>query len=202
MSQTNKRSLYGVKAKTMETRLAPIENPSSLWMKIVFFITKRKFGKVLSPLKVAYARLPLPFALFANRISELDAKISLHPAMALMVKLHVAQINSCHFCIDIAKSIAIQKFKQTEKFYELNDFRSSNLYSPSERAALLLAEELTVNKAITDDTFENAKRHFTERQLVEIAWLVATEHYYNMINLAFQLESDNLCDISQKKLAH
>lgn len=191
-----------VKTKTMETRLAPIENPSSIWMKIVFFITKRKFGKVLIPLKVVYSRLPLSFALFANRISELDTKISLDPATALMVKLHVAQINSCHFCIDIAKSIAIQKFKQTEKFYQLNEFRDSDLYSPSERAALLLAEELTVVKAITDDTFENAKRHFTERQLAEISWLVATEHYYNMINLAFQLESDNLCAISTKRAKH
>ena len=147
-------------------RLAPIENPSSFTMKVVYFITKKLFGKVITPLKVVYSRLPLSFILFSNKISQLDKKLSIDPAIALMVKIHVAQINTCHFCIDIAKSFAIQKFPDSDRFYQVQDHKTSKLFNQKEKSALKYAEELTVNKEISDDTFEEAARLFTERELV------------------------------------
>ncbi len=39
-------------------RLKPIENPRKLLAKIAYWMSKRKFGKVLMPLKVVYARNP------------------------------------------------------------------------------------------------------------------------------------------------
>lgn len=35
-------------------------------MKLVYAMTRQQFGKVLTPLKVAYARLPLAFGLVAR----------------------------------------------------------------------------------------------------------------------------------------
>ena len=39
-------------------RLEPIENPRGLLLKIAYWMSKRRFGKVLMPLKVVYARNP------------------------------------------------------------------------------------------------------------------------------------------------
>ena len=72
------------------------------------------------------------------------------------------------------------------------------MYQESEKAALLFAQELTLEKKISDATFEQARKFYSERELVEIAWLVATEHYYNLMNLAFNIHSDNLCPIGQQ----
>ena len=181
----------------METRLTPIEKPAFL-MKLGYLFSTIKFGKVLSPLKVAYSRLPLAFSLFSNKISHLDRKLKLEREQALLIRHHVAQLNTCSFCMDIGIALAIKDNQDSEKFYHLNEFKSSSLYSEREKAALLLAQELTLEKSISDTTFHQAQKFYSERELVEIAWLVSTEHYYNLMNLAFNIHSDNLCQISKK----
>ncbi|MDQ3292371.1 MAG: carboxymuconolactone decarboxylase family protein [Bacteroidota bacterium] len=183
----------------METRLTPIEKPSFL-MNLGYLFSTVKFGKVLSPLKVAYARLPLSFSLFSNKINQLDRKLKLKRELALLIRHHVAQINTCSFCMDIGIALAIKDNQDSEKFYHLDEFMSNSLYSESERAALLFAQELTLEKKISDATFDRARRYFSERELVEIAWLVSTEHYYNLMNLAFNIHSDNLCQIGKKPI--
>lgn len=58
--------------------------------------------------------------------------------------------------------------------------------------------ELTKNKAVNPDTFARMARHYSERQICEIVWLVASEHLYNMTNIGLNIHSDMLCDISKK----
>jgi alkylhydroperoxidase family enzyme len=183
--------------KIMETRLTPVESPT-FPMKLAYLFSKIKFGKVLSPLKVAYVRLPLAFSLFSNKISQLERKLQLKRELTLLIRHHVAQINTCSFCMDIGIAMAIKDNQEPEKFYHLNEFMSSPLYSEAEKIALLYAQELTVEKKISDTTFAMAQRYFSARELVEIAWIVSTEHYYNLMNLAFDIHSDNLCQISKR----
>ncbi len=44
-------------------------------------------------------------------------------------------------------------------------------------------------------------RHFSEREICEIVWLVATEHYYNISNHGLNIHCDMLCDMSKKQWA-
>jgi len=39
-------------------RLEPIEKPKGLMMRIAFWMTRRQFGKVMTPMKVLYPRMP------------------------------------------------------------------------------------------------------------------------------------------------
>ena len=39
-------------------RLAAIEKPVGLMMRIAFWMTRRQFGKVMTPMKVLYPRVP------------------------------------------------------------------------------------------------------------------------------------------------
>ncbi len=184
----------------MELRLKPIEKPSFI-MKLAYQFSKIKFGKVLGPLKVAYARLPLGFSLFANKIGQLEDKLILDTELVYLIRHHVAQINSCNFCMDIGIAIAIRNRHSREKFYRLHDLDDNPIYSDAERAALYMAGELTIDKQISDITFANARKYFSERALVEIAWVVSTEHYYNLLNLAFNIHSDNLCELEKRSSA-
>ena len=43
----------------MDTFLPPIEKPKGLMMKLAYFFTRRQFGKVITPLKMHAAQLPL-----------------------------------------------------------------------------------------------------------------------------------------------
>ena len=59
----------------MDTFLAPIENPQGWMKKMAYAMARRQFGKVPTPLKVVYSRLPVAFGLFVSKIAKLDKKL-------------------------------------------------------------------------------------------------------------------------------
>jgi alkylhydroperoxidase family enzyme len=181
-----------------ETFLPPIEKPSGTILKLVYAMTRRQFGKVLTPLKVFSARLPLAFGLFYAKIGKLDKKLTLPTETILLVRQQVAQINVCQFCIDIARSFAIKASMNQAKFDALNQYHSSPLFSDAERALLDYVTELTRDKKVDPLTFLRLREFYSERAICEIVWLVATEHVYNMTNIGLNIHSDMLCDISKR----
>jgi alkylhydroperoxidase family enzyme len=86
-----------------------------------------------------------------------------------------------------------------DKFDALDEYRTSPLFSDAERAALDYVTELTKNKNVNPDTFARMSHYYSEREICEIVWLVATEHVYNMTNIGLNIHSDMLCDIGKKK---
>jgi alkylhydroperoxidase family enzyme len=182
-----------------DTFLPSIEKPKGLIMKLVYYFTRLQFGKVLTPLKVHSARLPLAFGLFYSKISKLDKKLLLAPEMVMIIREQVARINVCLFCIDIGRSFTIKASMNQAKFDALEQYSASPLFTYAERAALDYVTELTKDKKVNPNTFDRMSRHYSEREICEIVWLVASEHLYNMTNIGLNIHSDMLCDISRKK---
>src|SRR5579863_4109363 len=182
----------------METFLAPIEKPKSALMKLAYSMARRQFGKVPTPIKVVYARMPLAFGMFVGKIANLDKKLELPAETAFLIREQVAHINICEFCIDIGRSFVIKSKMNEAKFDALPDYRTSARFSDAERAALDYVGELTRTKTVAPATFERLRRHYSERAICEIVWLVASEHFYNMTNLGLNIHSDMLCDIARK----
>jgi len=189
--------------QTTDTFLAPIEEPKSFMMKLAYYFTRRRFGKVLTPLKVHSARLPLAFGQFYGKVSELDKKLLLPPETVMLVREQVARINVCLFCIDIGRSFTIKASMNEAKFDALEHYNTSPLFTGAERALLDYVTELTRTKKVSQETFSRMARHHSERQICEIVWLVASEHLYNLTNIGLNIHSDMLCDISRKnKVQH
>ncbi len=182
----------------MDTFLAPIENPKGLMWKLVYYFSRRQFGKVVTPLKVYAARMPLAFGTFYGKIGKLDKKLQLPPETALLIREQVARINVCLFCMDIARSFIVKASMNEAKFDALEEYRTSALFTDAERAALDYVTELTKHKKVNPETFSNLARYYSEREICEIVWLVASEHVYNMTNIGLNIHSDLLCDISRK----
>ena len=183
----------------MDTFLIPIENPKGWMMKLAYYFTRRQFGKVLTPLKVHSARLPPAFGLFYAKIGKLDKKLLLPRETALLIREQVARINVCLFCMDIGRSFTIKASMNEAKFDALEQYRTSTLFTDSERAALDYVTELTKDKQVDPDAFARMSRYYSDREICEIVWLVASEHVYNMTNIGLNIHSDMLCDISKKK---
>ncbi len=77
-----------------------------------------------------------------------------------------------------------------EKIEALEHFRESDLFGPEEKAALAFAEGMTRTPAdVSDEVFAEARRHFSDAQLVELAATVAMENYRARFNRAFGVES-------------
>jgi alkylhydroperoxidase family enzyme len=181
------------------TFLPPIERPKGLMLKLVYAMTRRRFGKVLTPLKVFAARLPLAFGQFYGKIGALDKKLALPPETMMLIREQVARTNVCLFCIDIGRYFTIQQSMNQAKFDALADYRTSSLFSDAERAALDYATELTRDKKIGQETFSRLARHYSERQICEIVWLIASEHFYNLTNIGLNIHSDMFCDLRAEK---
>ena len=180
----------------MDTQyLPPIERPKGLMMKLVYAISRRRFGQVLTPLKVHSARMPLAFGSWVGKVSQLDKRLRLPEELQLLIRQQVAQINVCEFCIDISRWFAAQHSHSVAKIDALGEYATSPLFSPAERAALDYVTQLTCEKRVTPEVFHRMAEHFSDREICEIVWLVASEHVYNISNIGLNIHSDGLCRV-------
>ena len=182
----------------MDTYLSPIENPKQPMMKLVYAMTRRQFGKVLMPLKVFAARLPVGFGKFYGKIGQLDKQLELPRETVMLVREQVARTNVCLFCIDIGRYFTIQASMNQAKFDAIGEYRTSALFSEGERALLDYVTELTRDRKVDPATFARLAEHYSPRAICEIVWLVASEHVYNMTNIGLNIHSDLLCSVGRK----
>ena len=180
-------------------RLEPIEEPKNLKMRLAYKMVERQFGKVMTPMKVVYARVPKILRLSYEMVKFEEKGIQLDAGTKYLVKTLAARINGCNFCVDIAEAMAVQKHMSLDKLHALDEYATNPLYSERERAALAYVEEATRHKRVSDATFENLRKYYNDREIVEITWLNALENYYNLINLPLEIESDGLCAIAQAR---
>ena len=89
-----------------------------------------------------------------------------------------------------------------DKFNDLPSWRTSPLFDERERAALAYVDEATRNKTVSDATFETLRKHFDDREIVEITYLHAIENFYNLINIPLQIAAgDALSAIQPRRRA-
>jgi 4-carboxymuconolactone decarboxylase len=73
---------------------------------------------------------------------------------------------------------ALQEGLTPEQVTALLDWRASQLFNAQQRALLAYTDAMTENIEVTDDVFDNARQHFSERQIVELTLLIGA---YNML---------------------
>jgi len=183
----------------MGTFIPPIEKPKGLIQKIAYLMSKKQFGKVPTPVKVIYARMPAAFGMFVGKISSLDKKLTLPRETQFLIREQVAHINVCEFCMDIGRYFVVRSSMNEAKFDALPEYRTSSLFNEAEGAALDYVAELTRDKSVARETFERLRKHYSDRAICEIVWLVASEHFYNLSNLGLNIHSDLLCDTARKR---
>ena len=80
------------------------------------------------------------------------------------------------------------------KIAALESFRTSDLFTAAEQAALELTEAMTHTPPdVTDAIFDAVRVHFSEAQTVELVATIAMENYRARLNRAFDIEAQGLC---------
>ena len=64
-------------------RLDAIEKPKNLMLKMGYKMMQKQFGKVLTPLKIIYARKP-SLMMIAQKIDKTSSKLSLDKRLSLL----------------------------------------------------------------------------------------------------------------------
>lgn len=104
-----------------------------------------------------------------------------------LVRLRASQINGCAFCLDMHAKDARAEGESEQRIYLLSAWREAPLYSDRERAALAWTEAVTeISKnGVPDDVFENARAHFSEKELVDLTLAVIAINSWNRLAISF-----------------
>jgi AhpD family alkylhydroperoxidase len=105
--------------------------------------------------------------------------------LVALVKTRVSQINGCAYCLHLHSEEARKLGESEVRLYLLDAWRESSLYSPRERAALAWAESLTHIAAThaPDAVFEEARRHFSEKELADLSIAIAMINAWNRLSI-------------------
>jgi AhpD family alkylhydroperoxidase len=175
-----------------ELRLPPVERPSGWLLRLGHWMSKRRFGRVLTPIKVIYARRPALLGVAAHIDWVREHALSLDPTLRLLVSARVSMLNGCAFCHDLILAQAASRRIGPERFAALGDAENSPHFSERERAALALVDEVTRTRGVGAPTYERVRRHFTDAEIVELLWLNAVENYFNLQAHPLGIGSDDL----------
>lgn len=103
-----------------------------------------------------------------------------------LVHLRASQINGCSACVDSGARNARKAGETEERLFALAAWRETPYFTDAERAALALAESATrlADRAdpVPDEVWDEAARHFEEKELAALVLWLATTNFFNRLN--------------------
>ena len=116
-------------------------------------------------------------------------RCGLERSLIELVKLRASQINGCAFCIDMHTKDARAAGETEQRLYLLDAWQESPFYSARERAALAWTEAVTCvsETHVPDEVYEEAGRHFSDKELVDLNWVVVAINAWNRLAISFRL---------------
>jgi AhpD family alkylhydroperoxidase len=105
-----------------------------------------------------------------------------------LVKLRASQINGCAHCIDMHAKELRADGESEQRLYLLNAWRESPFYSDRERAALAWTEAVTLvsESQVPDAVYDEARKQFTDEELVNLTFALVAINGANRLNIAFR----------------
>jgi len=137
--------------------------------------------------RLDYARLAPEPARAMYGLGTYLAGCGLEHGLLELVKIRASQINGCAFCIDMHTKDARAAGETEQRIYALNAWRETPFFTERERAALAWAEAVTrIGDGVSDDLHAEARRQFSEKELVDLTWAVAAINAWNRIAISFR----------------
>lgn len=106
-----------------------------------------------------------------------------------LVIVRTSQLNRCDYCLGSHTQIALKLGWSREQLENLPQWAERSDFTPPEKAALRLAEQMTLDSNhIPDEEFEQLREYFDEGEIVELMAAIGLFNYFNRFNNALQIE--------------
>jgi len=117
------------------------------------------------------------------------ATLRLDRQVAQLVRLRVAQINHCAYCLNVHHQAASEAHIDPVKVRLLSAWWETTLFTDRERAALAYAERLTrASEVSVDEPLQQAHdglvEHFDSNEIVELVGVVINMNIWTRLKLA------------------
>lgn len=186
-----------------QPRLTPLERGGGLltWLMKRFF--RWKFGREMAPLRLIFPRFPQMVSGHLRLLRAAQTAPDLDPLLVHLVELRTAMLNGCSFCADLHRALAHDAHPDARslarrKLAAIEDLEAPE-FSEAERAALRFTEEATRHRVVRDQTFSELRRHFDDRQIVQLTVVNAVINYTNLMALPLGLGSDGFCALVDRE---
>ena len=102
-----------------------------------------------------------------------------------LVHMRASQINGCAFCLELHHSM-LHDDESPQRMLTVAAWRDSPFFTDAERAALAVAEAVTLisEDGVPDAVWDEAKKHFDDRQLAALVLHIAVVNVWNRLNVA------------------
>jgi alkylhydroperoxidase family enzyme len=177
------------------TRIEPLPkrkaHPLVRW---TYGASRREFGRDVDPLGVyAHApRLLLGYGAFEKATAK---EHRVEERLKVLAETKAAAIVNCEFCCDIASSIAREAGITEAQLLALPHYADSDEFSELEKLVLDYATAISRTPArVSDELFAALRKHFNERQMVELTNGIALENMRARFNSAFDMTPAGFSD--------
>jgi AhpD family alkylhydroperoxidase len=108
-----------------------------------------------------------------------------------LLKLRASQINGCAYCIDMHSIDARAHGESEQRLYALDAWRETPFYDDRERAALAWIEAVTLvaQTHVPDEVYEEARKVFSDQEIVDLTYLAATINAWNRLSIALRSQA-------------
>jgi AhpD family alkylhydroperoxidase len=113
----------------------------------------------------------------------------LEKTLIMLVKLRASQINGCAYCLDMHWKDLRAAGETEQRLYSLDAWRECPYYTDRERAALAWTEAVTLiaEGHASDQVYEEARPHFSEKELSDLTLAVAAINAWNRLSIAARM---------------
>ncbi len=112
----------------------------------------------------------------------------LESSLLELVKLRASVINGCAFCVDMHTKDARAAGESEQRLYSISVWRETPFYTERERAALAWTEAVTQisHRHVPDEVYQEARKHFSEKELVDLTLAVIAINGWNRLAISFR----------------
>jgi AhpD family alkylhydroperoxidase len=105
-----------------------------------------------------------------------------------LVKLRASQINGCAYCVDMHTKDARAEGETEQRLYAMVAWEETPFFTERERAALAWTEAVTLigHGHVPEDTYEQARRSFDEKELIDLTLAIIVINRLNRLAISFR----------------
>jgi AhpD family alkylhydroperoxidase len=102
------------------------------------------------------------------------------------VKLRASVLNECAFCVDMHSADALRAGEQINRLFGVTAWREAPFFTPPERAALALTDEMTRlgEHGVTDEVWDEAAKHFDDKQMTDLLGAIGMITLWNRLSVS------------------
>ena len=111
------------------------------------------------------------------------------PQLRELIKIRASQINKCAYCLEMHTKDARKLGETEQRIYALSAWEESPLFTDEERTVLALTDEVTqiAQSGVSDKTFQDIQKYFTENQIAQIILIINQINFWNRIAVSTKM---------------